>query len=291
MQAFKSLVIFLLIFIQSTAFAQRTAEIKKWEELKAPKGFILSNSLFYERNCNQIWTKQVPLFHQRNPHVEDPDVIKPGQLITVQTCKDTPEEVPVVAAKVEVKKEEVKESPKVEEKDFEPIFGPYVHIYGGFLSEKKEEIDPMLGIAVTGDVFNFLGYNIRLNNSPGVITMHNEVRFKTKPAKSRAHLIFGLGNRVGLKNKDLNRLNKGVDSFSYVGVAGEFHPHPRYRLQVDVTTNMGSKIAPNLGVTAQKKFGEDFWFGLYADWYSTTSVVDDSKEDRRVLTGGIKLSF
>ena len=102
---------------------------------------------------------------------------------------------------------------------------------------------------------------------------------------------MGFGNRLGLQNKDLDRLNKGVDSFTYGGLGLEMHPHPRYRFGLDLTANFGKEITPNIGAYAQKRLGDDYWLGVYAEYNSSRSSVDDSKSDRRYLTGGIKFSF
>lgn len=165
-------------------------------------------------------------------------------------------------------------------------------MYAGFLTEneKEEKIDSAYGLGVTGDLFKFLGYHIRGLGSAGAIFLQNEVIFKTAPGKTRGNLIFGFGNRLGLQNKDLDRLNKGVDSFTYAGVGVEMNPHSKYRFSFDLTTNIGTYRGLNFGVYAQKRFGADYWLGLYGEIQSSQSVVDEG-EDRRFFTGGLKLSF
>lgn len=284
----------------------RSDEIIKWDYMTAPKGFILSNYLYHQQNCALIWEKQLPEFVLKNPHVEDPDVIAAGTRILVQTCKagetlaqeNEPNQQPAennggwTQSEVNPDKSEPSSEKKIDTAGDHLIDPPYLHLYAGFLTEneKEEKIDSAYGIGVTGDLFKFLGYHIRGLGSAGAIFLQNEVIFKTSPGKTRGHLIFGFGNRLGLQNRDLDRLNKGVDSFTYGGLGVEMNPHSKYRFGFDVTTNFGTYRGLNLGVSAQKRFGEDYWLGLYGEIQSSQSVID-SGDDRRFFTGGLKLSF
>lgn len=276
-----------LVLPASLAHAN-SPEILRWEELVAPKGFILSLYLVNEMGCSQIWTKQLPAFQARNLKVEDPDVIAPGEHIIVQRCKDKAVTVPVAAP---AKKAEPQEEPIEQVGD---INGPYLELYGGFLTEneKEDRVDAAYGLGVTGDLMRFLGYNMRLLGSEGALFLNGEVRFKTAPGhKFRGHVIFGLADRIGLQNRDLDRLNKGVDSYTYGGFGLEVHPSNRYRFGLDLTTNFNQHLTPNVGVYAQKRLGDDYWLGLYGEYNSTRSAVDSNEKDRRYLTGGIKFSF
>jgi hypothetical protein len=270
----------------------RSPDILRWETYTAEKGFILSNYLYNEQGCSAIWEKQLPEFQKRNLHVEDPDVIEKGTVITVQLCQEKNQSIQLSNGNGQNPAPQNSGDEKISTE--ESINSPYIHLFGGFLTEneKYEQIDGAYGIGVTGDLFRFLGYNIRLLGSQGVMFMQNEVRFKTSPDyKTRGHLILGMGNRLGLQNKDLDRLNKGVDSFNYVGFGLEMNPHSRYRFGLDLTGNLGAKFAPNFGAYAQKRLGEDYWLGVYAEFNSSRSSVDDNEEDRRFFTGGLKFSF
>ena len=244
--------------------------------------------------------KQLPEFVIKNPHVEDPDVIATGTRILVQTCKSM--EAELAQKPIENKegwtdsdsKPNVNNSSdkEIDTSDDQLIDPPYLHVYAGFLTEneKQEQIDSAYGLGVTGDLFKFLGYHIRGLGSAGAIFLQNEVIFKTAPGKTRGNLIFGFGNRLGLQNKDLDRLNKGVDSFTYAGLGVEMNPHSKYRFSFDLTTNIGTYRGLNLGVSAQKRLGSDYWLGLYGEIQSSKSVIDEG-DDRRFFTGGLKLSF
>lgn len=312
------LIVFNLIIPSAISIAQGTDqdppksdEIIAWEKFIAPKGFVLSKYLYENQNCLSIWRKQLPEFVKKNPEVLDPDVIEVGAEITLQRCKSLP-----VVAKEEPKenKEETFDSEdgwnqtvfKAAEDPSEPVCKdvklddknkeddlppPYVHVYAGFLTEneKYERVDSAYGVGVTGDLFDFLGYHIRGLGSAGAIFLNNEVLFKTKPGESRAHLIFGFGNRIGLANRDLDRLNKGVDSYTYAGFGFEKN-RPLYRYQMSLTTNINSSSSLNFGVSAQKKFGKDYWFGMFGEYQSTRSIIDDG-DDRRYISSGLKFSF
>ena len=252
--------------------------------------------------CSQIWEKQLPAFQEKNPTVEDPDVIGQGTKIIVQACKSS--ENNDLATNVDdnnldktgfqSNKEEVQvqQAKKQEQASDDNLPSPYVHLYGGFITEneKFDQVDPVYGVGVTGDLFKFLGYDLRVIGSAGAIFLQNEVIFKTAPGKVRGTLLFGFGNRIGLQNKDLDRLNKGVDSFTYTGLGVEMNPHSRYRFLADITTNLGTYQGLNFGASAQKRFGDDFWFGVYGEIQSSKSIIDNGAE-RKFYTGGLKLSF
>jgi hypothetical protein len=294
----------------------RSSQILRWNSLTVPPGFILSNYLANEMGCSQIWVKQLPEFQARNLHIIDPDVIEPGTVIAVQVCRDNfvaevadPEPPSVESGSqpaIEVQKNQVKMveglevqknqvqssvTPAVDEDSF--ATSPYLDIYVGFLGEngKEDNIDSSYGLGVNGDLFSFLGYDMRILGSPSVIFLNNEVRFKTSPGATRGVLIVGMGNRVGLKNKDLDRLNKGVDSYSYGGFGIEMKPGLKWRFGLDLTANFSRHFSPTIGVSAQKRLGEDYWLGLYSEFGSSRSTVDDNEEDRRYFTGGLKFSF
>lgn len=271
----------------------RSVNIVKWEELTAPKGFILSNYLYHNQNCALIWERQLPAFQEKNPHVEDPDVIMPGTKIIVQSCKDSTVIAEEESSEAPINSAEQLSTELAKEETIYKAGDPYIHLFAGFLTEneKYEQIDSAYGIGVTGDLSNHIGYNIQLLGGKSVAFFQNEVMFKTMPAEYRWFLIVGLANRLGFQNKDLNRLNKGVDSFSYAGIGGEIHSNPKYKFNFDITTNLGVYKSVNLGVSAQKRFGQDLWFGMYGEAQSSQSSEDEKGHPRNYLSGGLKLSF
>lgn len=284
----------------------RSDNIIRWEEFKVMKGFVLSNYLYDHRGCSRIWTKQVVEFQKKNPHIADPDVIGIGEVITMQLCHEnalalTPDNEildPILPVAKDVVEEEIPEvKPEVctvpEEKPQKKewaLNAPYVHLFLGFIKETGKDVETAYGIGVEGDLMDFVGYNLRGIGSSGAIFLQNEVIFKTKPNKVRGQLLVGLGNRVGLDNKDLDRLNEGADSYIYSGLGLEMQPHDRFRWSMDLTTNLGSFDGVNLGVSAQKKFGADFWLGLYGEMQSTKGI-EDKNSTRRFYTSGLKFSF
>lgn len=86
----------LTAFISSFAVAQeRIVEIQKFDEFKAPKGYVLSVDLHYTKMCSKIWTEQIKEFKKQNPSIKDPNIIAINQKIKVQDCRI--EEDPVMA--------------------------------------------------------------------------------------------------------------------------------------------------------------------------------------------------
>ena len=291
----------------------RSSKIIRWDAVTVKKGFVLSKYLANEMGCNQIWVKQLPAFQSQNPQVADPDVIEPGEVINVQVCQanyasnDTQDE-DMNSEGIEVQKNQVNNKSDgltVQKNQVAPVganvtdedsfaSSPYLDVYLGFLGEnaKDENIDSAYGIGVNGDLFSFLGYDMRLLGSSSVILLNNEVRFKTSPEHaSRGVLIVGMGNRVGLKNKDLDRLNKGLDSYTYGGFGIEMKPGLKWKFGLDLTANFNQHWSPTIGVSAQKRLGEDYWLGLYTEFGSSRATVDDNSADRRYFTGGLKFSF
>jgi len=98
---------FLILFITPLALANtpvcqnRSEDIKSWEEMIIPKGFILSKELD-RRNFSKIYKKQIPAFKEKNPKIKNVDILFPKQKITIQSCsndlenEDTPLVLPVV---------------------------------------------------------------------------------------------------------------------------------------------------------------------------------------------------
>lgn len=272
----------------------RSSEIIRWETLEAEKGFILSTYLYNEQGCSMIWEKQLPEFQKRNPHVEDPDVISKGTKILVQLCQEKDK---LKLAKNSSESQDGQNSIDSNEnssnsESLELETTPYLHLYGGFLTENErfDKVDSAYGIGISGDLLTFLGYNMRLLGSSGAMFLQSEARFKTQPARTRGHFIIGLGNRIGLQNKELDRMNKGVDSFTYAGFGLEMNPHHKFRFGLDLTSNVGRKFGANIGVSAQKRLGDDYWLGVFGEYGSSRSMVDE-ESDRRFFTGGVKFSF
>lgn len=300
------LVLSLAIPASMASNQSRSSQILRWDAVTVKKGFILSKYLSNEMGCSKIWVKQLPEFQAQNPDVADPDVIEPGAVIRVQVCRDnfaSNDSGDVDMSGIVVQKNQV-EGIDVQKNQVVPVAvevvdedsfatSPYLDVYVGFLGEnaKDENVDSAYGVGINGDLFSFLGYEMRLLGSSSVILLNNEVRFKTAPANTRGILILGMGNRIGLKNKDLDRLNKGLDSYTYGGFGVEMKPGNKWKFGLDLTANFNQHFSPTVGVSAQKRLGEDYWLGLFTEFGSSRATVDDNKEDRRYFTGGLKFSF
>lgn len=70
----------------NSAFA-KSSEIMEWKDVIPQKGYILSVDLAKDKECSQIWTKQIKEFLKMNPHIKNADLILVNQKIKVQSCK------------------------------------------------------------------------------------------------------------------------------------------------------------------------------------------------------------
>lgn len=107
------LLIGLTLLSFSSIAEERNPEIKKWDTVTTGKGYVLSNDLFFNKMCANIWTKQVQEFKKENPHIKNPDILAINQTIKVQDCRIQEAEVAMIEDKKEivVVKEDKKKSP------------------------------------------------------------------------------------------------------------------------------------------------------------------------------------
>lgn len=123
-----------LLVLSSSAFAaDRSDEIQSWQEVVAPKGYILSNDLYYEKMCSKIWTKQISEFKTKNPHIKDPNLILINEKIVVQNCKIE-----------ELKKNTFfPTAQEIEDNEEYQVLIPYVGVYvgGNYLSGKSGDTE------------------------------------------------------------------------------------------------------------------------------------------------------
>ena len=271
----------------------RSKDIVEWRKVRVKAGYILSQDLYYQQNCSPTWDIHVKEFKKRNPHIKNPNKLSVGDLIEVQTCKNE-----ALASETSPAKETspVVESTKTEKanvyEEFWPLDTIYLDIYGGLITEEKHKDTSFVGgIGAHGDLYQYLGYDVRVLASDIVALTKAEVRFKTTPDKQRFVLIYGLANRIGIGNDDLDRLETGVDSYSYLGLGVEIAKSINHRLVFDLTHNLASNTGINGAITVQKRIFEDKWLGVFIEYHSTKSSVDSRRDDRRYLTGGLKFSF
>lgn len=269
---------------------KRSDKVVNWRKVQAKKGYILSNDLYFMQHCTPTWSKHVKVFKQKNPNIENPHIIPIGAKFEVQECEKADavaavETVPTKSA------DPISEQSKKTDLD-KGMNTVYIDLYGGLITEeKKEDTSFLLGAGVHGDLYKHLGYDLRILWSEIVATTKGEVRFKTEPDRLRYVLLYGMGNRIGIKNSDLDRINKGVDAYSYLGLGLEMRPTENHFVVLDVNHNLSSGSNFNVSATAQKRVGDDKWLGVFIEYQSTKSPADTNDADRRYLSGGLKYSF
>ena len=275
---------------------KRGEVVKQWKKVEAVKGYILSHDIYYSQHCTPTWSKHVKVFKQQNPNIQNPNIIPIGAKFEVQEC-DPESSVEVASTPAPAVKEESPAAvvPSKETKkstNNQPMEIVYLDLYGGIISEEKQkDASALLGAGIHGDLATHVGYDLHLLYSSIVAVTEAEVRFKTTPDKMRYVLLYGMGNRIGIHNSDLDRVNKGVDSYSFLGLGLEMRPSDKHLVIFDVSQNIASGANPNFSATAQKKVGEDKWLGVFIEYNSTKSKADERSGDRRYLTGGLKFSF
>lgn len=218
----------------------RSDEIEAWDELTAPKDYVLSNDLYYNRYCNKIWSKQIQAFRKKNPHIQDPDLISIGKQITVQRCKHFNPDLKVVE---EIIKKEEKVA--LEEEKFDWVLGAF----GGyvFLSSKGVDLEqkgPFYGVK--------LGYNFFLSEkwiyTPMIGYLRQEVKSDLEDLKIEGMIIqqvfaydlgkgYFLGPEVSfLTGKNISLLNRPEEeSYKIMGgvnLRKQFSPHFSYEISV-----------------------------------------------------------
>lgn len=249
----------------------RTNKILDWEEVNVKKGFILSNHLYHENYCINIWDKQIPEFIKQNPHIKNPDNIAIGSRIKVQRCYK-------------------KEALLAEErgKDITILDEHRVEFFGGLFKERNPELG--LGMNVFGAMTDNLGYRMFFVGAPSAMIYFANAEFRTKPAVLRYYLSAGLGQRIGLGNKQDNRIEDGVDSFVHSGVGIIYQPRGTFYWKAEAGLNLSPRTAGNFEISGMKKF-KDFWLGGFFQLKSTRSINDNLEKNRDYIFTGVKVSF
>lgn len=291
---------------------QRLENIEGWENLTVEKGFVLSNELYYKRLCSKVWKKQIPEFHQKNPHIKDVNKFWPGDKITIQICKEiekkeekkkkrkvkkiveveVEEDVeycePPISVVEEKKEEPIKEeSSKNEAKDeFDDLI---VFLGGGFLTEIYEEQTFSSGVGLFG-FRTFLEknimYKLKVYINKDVSFLNNEVYL----FKNNFFISFGLNNRVGFTKRSIIKLTDDFSSFGTANV-GYLKDSDRYRFEFKVGSTLNSDPIVNLSVRGLKRFGSIF-YGAYFDYMSSDYKINISTKQRTdVITSGLLVEF
>lgn len=219
----------------------RSDEIEAWDEMTAPKDYVLSNDLYYNRYCNKIWSKQIQAFRKKNPHILDPDLISIGKQITVQRCKHFNPDLKVVEEIIK------KEEEKTVAKDYrsEWVMGAF----GGYISLGENKVD----LEQKGSFYGLkLGYNFFLSEkwiyTPMIGYINQKVSSSLGDIKVEGMIIqqvFGynlgsgyfLGPEVSfLTGKNVSLLNRNEEeSYKIMGglnLRKELSPRFSYELSV-----------------------------------------------------------
>lgn len=291
---------------------KRNLTIKEWEKITVQKGFILSNDLYYKRLCSKIWTTQIPEFKKKNPQVKDVNKFWPGDQITIQICEDMAkkEEEVVVSKKKKVKvkrlveveelvdvevcpqvAEEKKEEPKVA--SFKDESDMMIMLGLGFLSETYADIlynNTSLRYGIKKELYPRVGYKLTMDFTSSVIFASNKIQLKTSPDVRQYYLSFGMGNRVGLQKRPDLKVSDNLNTYSLAGV-GMLYNFKGVDFDVELGTTLNSNPGFNLSVTGVKKMSESWSLGAYFDFLSTDPKINDSNNQRNMITGGAIIFF
>lgn len=243
------------ILLNSLAFAgERTVEIKKWEELNAPKGFILSNDLHFVKMCSKIWTFQIKEFKKQNPHVKDPNVISINQKIKVQDCRmeevAKPTESPVIVSspikEKSVKSEESKNlfaiisaeynSANSYDKDTKKDgYGLKIEAGKIFSIKHQEEIKASVGLLV-----NQTKSSEKIDKMISVnITADGAYLFKVSDkVKLGPNLGLLAGNKAEIKDRD----KSPADIQAFMGVNGVFKLTDKFSIDAKVGNALENRL-------------------------------------------------
>lgn len=143
----------LIFFVSSSLSYAKQAEIVEWNNVDVKKGYILSLDI-QKNECDKIWSKQIKEFKKQNKHIKNPDLIRIGKKIKVQSCikKNQPEK--------QLSQNENKESSDVVK------LSQYVSVFGG-LSSLAE--DSMSDSGKKGYLIGVkLGYEIVISGDHGI---------------------------------------------------------------------------------------------------------------------------
>lgn len=128
-----SILFSMYFFLSSSLAFAKQPDITGWDDVKAKKGDIVSIQI-QKNDCSQIWSKQIKEFKKKNPHIKDPNKIKIGEKLSIQSCK-----------KVSQKNEEpvsIQKSHNDSEYESDSIhLNRFIAIYGGINSLNEDSGD------------------------------------------------------------------------------------------------------------------------------------------------------
>jgi hypothetical protein len=316
----------IMVLSQSASARQGSEKISGWEDFTVEKGFILSTNLQDARWCRRIWPKQIPNFKEQNPHVKDVDKFYPGDKIRLQTCDDdmsavapikvkklkkkkkfivksedqSDESNPIVPAVPELiaqapapeKKEEVKEK----DPDGWDTTDGQLFLGLGFLSESHNEVadtSPALTFRVRTGIQPSLNHRLMLDISPNVIYVRNKLDFKTSPAKYQYFFSVGMGNRIGIKERSDIKMSNKITNYAETSVGFNIKYSSKVNITMETGITVNASYPVNFSVTATKQLGNsEYYLGGYFDYiWTDSSLMPTDTDDRRMLTGGIILSY
>lgn len=166
----KKIALILALVLPLTLNAQPSEEIKSWKEVIPKKGYVLSLDLQNEQHCLKIWSKQIPEFKKKNPHIKNPNKIPVNKKIWVQTCKEELTQITSDPVFKSLPREEKKE---VLNKWFMGLYAGYHNLGKGQNDTDKDGYN--LGIKAG---YSFIGEDQTLALSLGIL--RNELTTRNK---------------------------------------------------------------------------------------------------------------
>lgn len=163
----------------------------------------------------------------------------------------------------------------------------------GVLVESEDDPRPSqsYGVKYYTDLAPRLGYKLGLNFSSEVGFFNHQLEIRSSHQPYQFLGGIGLGQRIGIKNKDNTRFDNGSEAFLEVYTGSHIKLHSDLFLEIKVGANVGKSLTPNFSILGTKKVGEHFQIGGFFETRSSKSLLDINKEDRRYMTGGIVIGF
>jgi hypothetical protein len=194
---------------QSKTFSDEELNIKEWEEITVPRGFILSLEL-EKRKCDQIYTQQIPHFYLKNEKKpKDVNIISIGKNIKIQKCEINPNKKTEELKTPMVNMEDQNSNQSIEKEHYDTSFN-------GMLSLYNKNIDNRSSYGINYDYKSF-NYHVLLSKSYTNFEFSTGIVYKSIMPK----VYFGYEH--GLKTNNGFYVDFGIkfmltenSSFSYI---------------------------------------------------------------------------
>ena len=140
--------------LTSSLALAKSSEITEWKQVDVKKGYILSIDI-QNNECAQIWSKQIKEFKKKNPHIKNPNKIRVGAKLQVQSCK------PKDVAQIEQSR------PKNVSKEDHDVMAlnQFIEVYGGISNLANDGSDS----GKSGQIIGIrLGYELLVHGSHAI---------------------------------------------------------------------------------------------------------------------------